>query len=137
PKVYVCDSGLAAYLLGKDPAALARPGEPATEPLVETFVVNELLRQAAWAETDVRLRHYRDRDGTEVDLLLESADGRVVAVEVKAGLSFRSRALQGLTKLRDRLGGDFVHGILLYAGGEALALGDRLTALPISALWRL
>ncbi|MGH8909094.1 MAG: ATP-binding protein [Egibacteraceae bacterium] len=136
PKVYISDSGLAAHLLGKGPGALGRPDEPATGPLMETFVVNELQRQTSWAETAVTLFHFRDRQGAEVDVVLEAADGRVVALEVKAGLSFRPKSLDWLAKLRDLLDGDFVHGILLYAGRDALPLGDRLTALPISALWR-
>ena len=34
--------------------------------------------------------HFRDRDGIEVDLVLESGDGRVVGVEVKAGATVRA-----------------------------------------------
>jgi hypothetical protein len=40
-----------------------------------------------------------------------------------------------LTTLRDALGDQFVHGFVLYTGKRSLAFGDRLTALPISALW--
>jgi predicted AAA+ superfamily ATPase len=46
--------------------------------LVETFVVGELRAQAEWSETRPSFFHYRDRDGVEVDLVLESGDGRVV-----------------------------------------------------------
>ena len=31
--------------------------------------------------------------------------------------------------------GVFRNGIVLYAGRDAFSLGDRLTALPLSALW--
>jgi len=82
PKVYVAGSGLAAYLLGKDPSALARPTDPARGLLTETFVVNEILRRASWLDQEVRLHHLRDRGGAEIDLVVEAADGRVVAIEV-------------------------------------------------------
>jgi predicted AAA+ superfamily ATPase len=39
--------------------------------LLETFVYQELRRQASWQEQDVRLHHFRDKDGAEVDVVLE------------------------------------------------------------------
>ncbi|MGH9187847.1 MAG: ATP-binding protein, partial [Acidimicrobiales bacterium] len=49
-KVHITDSGLAAHLLGRDPAGLERPEAPARGPLMETFVVNELRRQIGWLD---------------------------------------------------------------------------------------
>jgi hypothetical protein len=37
--------------------------------------------------------------------------------------------------MRSRLGGAFAHGILLHLGQEVLPFCDRVTALPLSALW--
>src|SRR5664279_3936341 len=45
PKVFIADPGLASWLLGKTPAALENPTDPATGQLVETFVYAELRRQ--------------------------------------------------------------------------------------------
>jgi uncharacterized protein len=42
-----------------------------------------------------------------------------------------------LTWLASRLGDRFRAGILLYAGEQQLPFGDRLTALPMAALWTL
>ena len=52
--------------------------------LVETFAVNELMKQAGWARQEARFPHFRTRDRQEVDLVIESVSGSVVAVEVKA-----------------------------------------------------
>lgn len=41
-----------------------------------------------------------------------------------------------LNLLREGLGNRFVQGIVLYTGQDALAFGDRLTALPMDAPWR-
>ncbi len=52
--------------------------------LVETFVVQELRRQASGWEYDVRFSHYRDKDKQqEVDIVLERGPSRVVGIEVK------------------------------------------------------
>ena len=137
-KLYVTDSGLAAALTNKDPAALARPTDTSVGGLVETFVTNEVAKQLTWDDTGARLHHYRDRGGPEIDLILEAPDGRVVAIEVKAAISPGPDATRWLTWLRDRLdriGDDFVHGFVLHTGRNRVSLGDRLTLLPLDALW--
>jgi uncharacterized protein len=106
-------------------------------PLIETFVLGELTRQLALTEVPVRLYHYRDRDQYEVDAVLESASGEVIACEVKAAETVRSEDFRGITRLARRIGDQLVAGIVLYAGGQALPFGDRLRAWPISALWTL
>lgn len=138
PKLYMTDTGLAASLVGKDAVALARPQEPAAGPLVETLVVNELSKQLTWCRTAAALHHLRDSDGREVDLILEADDGRVVAIEVKATNTPRRDDFRWLEFLRDRLdrvGEDFVCGVVLHTGTRRLSFGDRLVALPISDVW--
>lgn len=135
PKVHITDSGLAAHLLGKNPDSLARPTDPARGPLLESFVANELHRQASWADEEVRLHHLRDRSGAEVDIVAEAADGRFVAVEVKAAPLVDRRDARHLEWLRKRAPGDFVCGAVLHTGEHAWRLGDRLLALPVSRLW--
>lgn len=134
-KVHVIDSGLAAHLLGRDPNGLERPDAAARGPLMETFVVNELRRQIGWLDLDVELHHLRDRNGAEIDVVLEANDGRVCGIEVKAGRTVGPEDARWLTWLRDRLGDAFVHGLVLYTGDRPLAFGDRISAVPMSYLW--
>jgi uncharacterized protein len=135
PKVFIADPGLAAWLLGKTPAALEDPADPATGRLVETFVFDELRRQLTWAQTEASLFHWQNRAGAEVDFVLETADGRIAAVEVKTGRTPRPEWFKWLTHMRDSVGEQFTAGIVLHGGAEILPFGDRLLAMPISALW--
>ncbi len=135
PKVFITDPGLAAWLIGKTPSALADPTDPATGRLVETFVFVELRRQLTWAATEASLFHWQDVKGAEVDFVLESSDGRIVAVEVKAGQTPKRDWFRWLGHMRDVLGDRFVGGFVLYGGQDVLPFGDRLLAAPISALW--
>ncbi len=135
PKLAYVDSGLACHLLGQDSSRLGDP-DGAAGPMVETFVLSELARQLSWNEQRAALFHYRTKDKVEVDAVLESADGRVVGIEVKAGATVRTDDLAGLRHLADRLGSRFVAGYLLYTGGHTLPFGDRLRALPLDVLWR-
>lgn len=135
PKLFLTDPGLAAWLLGKTPRALTDSSDPATGQLVETFVFNELRRQLTWASNDVTLFHWQDRSGAEVDIVIEAADGRVTAIEVKTGQTAKPEWFRWLAQMRDTIGSQFTAGIALYAGNEILSFGDRLIAAPISALW--
>jgi uncharacterized protein len=136
PKLVLTDSGLAAHLTGMSLRRARNPAAP-VGPLVETFVLGELTRQLALTDQSVRLYHYRDRDQYEVDAVLESASGQVVACEVKAAETVRSEDFRGIQRLTRRLGDQLVAGVVLYAGGQPLPFGDRLRAWPISALWAL
>jgi uncharacterized protein len=56
---------------------------------------------------------------------------------VKAAETVRDEDFRGLRHLTSRLGGRFRAGIVLYAGEQQLSFGNRLTALPMAALWTL
>ena len=62
------DSGLLCHVLGVDENQLASPFIYAGH-IVESFVLSELGRQLDWSSGQVRLHHYRTRDGVEVDAL--------------------------------------------------------------------
>ncbi|TAK86037.1 MAG: ATP-binding protein [Betaproteobacteria bacterium] len=135
PKLHLVDSGLAAHLLGLSAQRLAQDRH-ALGALLESFVVGELRKQAAWAETRVSLGHFRSPAGAEVDVVLEDRRGRVAGVEVKASASVGRRDFSGLLLLQQSLRARFACGVVLYTGEQAVPFGDRLIALPVSALWR-
>lgn len=134
PKLVLTDTGLASYLVGANRDTMARIGGPFGQ-LLETFVANELRKQLTWSKTRPSLWHFRDRDGAEVDLILEYPDGRIVGIEVKASSSPSPDDLRGLRFLSDRLGDRFHFGILLHTAPEATRFGANLAALPVSVLW--
>lgn len=138
PKLYASDTGLAAAIIGKGPEALARPTDPSTGPLIESFVVAEIAKQLTWSEVSARLFHLRDRDGLELDGVIEASDGRVVAIEVKSSTVPRIQDAAPMSRLRDKLdtvGSDFVAGVVFHTGDRRVPLGDRLVGLPIADLW--
>lgn len=136
PKLAFVDSGVAANLLGAEARSLWRPGGP-VGPLLEGFVLMELARQLGWSTVRAELFGYRTRDGVEVDAVLEDRTGRVVGIEVKASSTVRGEDFRGLRHLAERLGDDFVVGIVLYTGTDSVRFGDRLRAVPVAALWEM
>ncbi len=97
----------------------------------------ELARQLTWAEEQVELYHYRTKDKVEVDAVLENRQGQVVGIEIKAASTVRPDDFRGLRHLADRLGDDFIAGIVLHTGTQTLPFGDRMRAMPVSALWEI
>ncbi|MBA2281032.1 MAG: DUF4143 domain-containing protein [Actinomycetota bacterium] len=135
-KVVVSDVGLAAALTGAAPAAFSQPGEGLGR-LFETFVIGELHKQVAWADRSVAVLHFRDRNGVEVDAVLEDRrSGEVAGVEAKSTSSPRPNDARHLATLRDRLGDRFRVGVVVHLGDQVLPLGDRLWAVPLSAMAR-
>lgn len=136
PKLAFVDTGIVCHLLGQDAARLDEPGGGAG-PVLENFVAAELSRQLTWSDERVRLYHWRTKDRVEVDVILETPDGRVVGIEVKAGATVRSEDLSGLRKLSELAGEKFVAGFVLYTGKQTLPYGSKLRAIPMDALWRI
>jgi uncharacterized protein len=135
PKLHFVDSGVAADLLQASVEALRQPTSTIVGALLETFVASELARNSTWATQRIRLSHFRDRDKREIDIIAETADGRIAGVEVKAAIDVDESDFRHLIYLRDRLGDRFVNGVVFHFGERPLPFGDRLTALPVSALW--
>lgn len=137
PKVHLVDTGLAASLIGlgeRELRALDRDRELGS--LLESFVVTELCKQASWSEQPVDILHFRDRNGPEVDVIVEQrTSGAIAGIEVKASMTPRAEHARHLVLLRDRLGDRFTVGVVLHLGTAVLPLGERLWAVPVSALW--
>lgn len=133
PKLYLCDTGLLAALVGADEERIARD-ERVTGPLLETFAVMEVAKHVDWADTSATQYHYRHRE-EEIDIVLEASSGELAAVEVKASATVGRSDWRPMTKLRDARSDLFRAGIVLYTGEQTLPLSDRIWAVPIGGLW--
>ncbi|HEX5400845.1 MAG TPA: ATP-binding protein [Pseudonocardiaceae bacterium] len=138
PKIVVVDTGLAADLRGLGEQAFAPAADgTAAGALFETFVITEVMKQATWSGRSVDLSYFRDRDGAEIDLIVEDRrTGELAGLEIKLTGTPTVRHAKHLMMLRDRLGERFTTGLVVHAGSQTLPLGDRIWAVPVAALWR-
>ena len=134
PRLHVGDTGLAAALLGADTAALSTDRELLGQ-LLETFVFQELRRQASWHDARATFFHFRDKDGAKVGVVIERGVRALAAVEVKAAATVRPAAFRGLRKLANAVGERFAGGVVLYDGEVGVRFGERSYAAPIRQLW--
>ena len=134
PKLHVADTGIGCALLGMDAADLA--ADPVvTGRLLESFVQSELRRWYAASDNPPAMFHFRDREGFEVDLVLEWGGRAVVGVEVKLAASVQARDFRGLRRLAEACGPRFRAGVIFHDGEHLLTFGQGLYAVPLAALW--
>jgi predicted AAA+ superfamily ATPase len=129
PKLYLSDAGLAGYLAGLDLSASIR-NDPLWGALFETYVAQNLLStlSAKWQKASLYFWVVQGRH--EVDFVIE-AERSCIALELKSAARWQERDLAGLKAFLAAT----PHcraGILCYNGENAVRLGPKLWALPIS-----
>lgn len=81
PKLYFCDTGLAAYLSMWTSKDVLMNGA-ASGHYFENYVVGELLRNTAYGEANVNMTYYRDTNQKEIDVVIEE-NGVLHPIEIK------------------------------------------------------
>lgn len=141
-KHHLADPALAARLLGADVETLLDDsvvGPPVPRrgsmlgALFESLVTLDVRVYAQAAEASVH--HLRTRDGDhEVDLIVQRADQRMVALEVKLSPAVDDRDTAHLRWLRDRSGEDLLDAVIVTTGGEAYRRADGIAVVPAALL---
>lgn len=135
PKRYLLDAGLLAAILRVDMTAILHD-EKLLGQVIDTFVASQLRGEIEVCATRPRLYHLRDSDSRrEADIVAELSGERVLAFEVKASSAVTASDARHLAWMRDQLGDRFIGGVVFHVGPHVFPLGDRITALPISAIW--
>jgi len=134
PKLHFLDSGLLASMRGISPEQVRRD-RSTFGTVLEPFVYSEVRKIAAWSDRQPSIFHFRDREGVEVDIVLETSEGYISGIEIKAAASVTSQDFKGLRKLEETLRDRFTQGVVLYDGDQVVSFGNNLFAAPISSLW--
>ncbi len=135
PKRYLLDPALVAAVLGLGRDAILY-GPDMLGRLLDTFVAAQLRAELAASGNDPRLYHLRDEQGRrEVDLLIETAGGQLIAIEVMASATVTASDARHLAWLRDETGDAFAAGIVLHTGPHVFPISDRIVAAPVATLW--
>ncbi len=135
PKRHIIDPGLLGPLLGLDLRSVLRSADLLGR-VIDSFVTAQLRAELAVCDEAPRMFHLRESHGRhEIDLILESSDGRVVALEFKADASPPASAAQHLRWMRDRIGDRFAFGAVMHSGPLPYMIDERIAALPICSIW--
>ena len=142
PVHQLADPALAARLLGVDASGLIDGADPRPSTardgtlfgaLFESLVTLSVRVYAQANET--RVAHLRTRAGEhEIDLIVERADGKVVALEVKLSALVDDRDVRHLRWLADRIGPNLLDAVVITTGTEAYRRRDGIAVVPASLL---
>jgi len=127
PKLYMCDTGLAAYLMGFERLEEVKR-HPVAVALWETHVVMQIIRHYFSQGRQPPLWYWRTAQGAEVDLLIEKG-GQFIAIEIKATENPDEKSLKGIQSLQ-RFYGDqcLISGYIASRTSHAYPLSDSVQA---------
>ena len=142
PKHQLADPALTARLLGLDAAALLEGGEGNPRVVRRGSLLGRLfealvtlsLRVYAQAN-EAQVRHLRLHGGQrEIDLIIERADRKVLAIEVKLNRTVGDRDVKHLLWLREQLGDNLLDALVVHTGPEAYRRRDGIGVVPAALL---
>jgi len=119
-KLYFCDVGLAAWLIGITQAAQLS-SHPLRGALFENLVVMEFVKHALHRGERPDLHFFRDSNGLEVDLLVGNGlpPGQLGLVEIKSGQTVSSSWFKPMERVAQALGPTRIgRRMMIYGGSE-------------------
>ena len=124
PKLHFYDSGLACWLLGIRTAEQLR-SHPLRGAIFETWVVSEIAKHRMNRGETGGLSFYRDRDGAEIDLVVEGPS-EITLVEAKSAETASSSLFDGARRVRRHLDGTSrpCGVVVVYGGSRAQTRTD-------------
>lgn len=128
PKLYFCDPGLAAWFVGvRTPDHISI--HPQRGALFENWIMTELLKAQTNHGLKPTLHFLRDKEGHEIDALIETGPNTFHAVEIKSGETIASDFFSGLDYWRAKLTRQRITPWLIH-GGTTLQHREKATVLP-------
>lgn len=131
PKLYFCDTGLAAHLSRWTSREVLLNGA-ANGQYFENHVVGELMRQNAYGSKIAYLTYYRDSKQKEIDVIIES-DGVIHPIEIKMSSNPDSRIVKTfrlLEKSDHKLG----QGLVVCMADHVFPIDERNIQVPVGLL---
>jgi uncharacterized protein len=128
PKVYFADVGTLCYLVGLKDAEHAAAG-PMGGAIMETVVVNEVVRSLTHRAREPQVYFWRTSTGTEVDLVVDTGS-ELVPVEVKLSSTPRPSMAASIGIFRKDLGDRALKGYVVHPGDTRLPLSPDAVAWP-------
>ncbi|MDB6078300.1 MAG: hypothetical protein JWO82_2047 [Akkermansiaceae bacterium] len=128
PKLYFCDPGLVSWLLGVRSVEHVTV-HPQRGALFENWVVTELVKAQTNRGRKPSIYFLRDREGHEIDALIETAPGTFQAVEVKSGETIAADFFSGLSYWKHELSRQKLVPWLVH-GGTSHQQREAATVLP-------
>lgn len=131
PKLYFIDTGIAVRLQGwQEQTPLMT--SPQAGPLFETLVFSEILKFIQYYGKDWQFYFWRTKEGEEIDFLVITASGLIVALDAK--LSLHATQPVRLPPQFKKVFPQAKQMVLVTFGGRRIQLSAECLAVPIAEL---
>lgn len=131
PKMYLLDTGLAAYLTKWPDAQTLMSGAMAGA-FFETYVMAELIKSYMFRGKDTPFFYYRDKDGREIDLLIQVGQ-TLFPVEIKMTAHPKTEDMATMRYVRERWK-DVGYGAVVCNVGAPIPVDRETDALPVGCI---
>lgn len=125
PKLYFYDTGIASSLLRITGTEMLHT-HYMYGALFENLVISEIIKSQVHRGRRPAVYYWRESNGVEIDCIIESADGVLTAVEIKAGQTFNEGYLRNLRLFPLENRGQEIRKMVIYGGHETTVIKDIL-----------
>jgi len=135
-KLYFTDTCLLCHILQRNIEDIYKNDKTTMGHIFENFIATEIMKAAKSAGT-FSVSHFNpvQYQGKEVDFVIESPDGKIVAIEVKLDGTINEKDWANMNAMRETVGNRFLKGIIIYTGTDLLPVGRNIWAVPVNYLW--
>ncbi len=130
PKIYFCDTGLACYLAKVADAETLKNGY-LRGPMVETYIVNEIIKSHENNGMNTGFSYYRDQSG-EIDLVM-LRDGKLTLIECKSGITYDAKDVKSFERM-SRTSYEIGPSCIICMTEKPYVLKENVYALPIASI---
>jgi predicted AAA+ superfamily ATPase len=131
PKLYFTDTGLACYLMGIHDMDVLSKGIYRGR-LVETYIVNEIMKSYSNNCTGCGFFYYRDSNGNEIDLIMLK-NSKAHLVECKSGVTFGKGDVKAFGKMKS-MSYEVAESCIICNTGTVYPISDSVFVLPITSI---
>lgn len=117
PKLYFYDTGIASSLLRITGPEMLRT-HYLYGALFENLVISEIIKWQAHAGKRPSVYYWRESNGSEVDCIIESENGNITAIELKAGMTFTADFLRNLKLFPSEEKKKRIRKMVVYGGTD-------------------
>lgn len=131
PKLYFCDTGLAAYLSMWTNRDVLMNGA-ASGHFFENYVVGELLRNASYGRNKVNMTYYRDTNQKEIDVIIEE-NGMLHPIEIKRSTNPERKLIKTFDVLR-KSGNKIGNGLVICMTDRVFPIDENNILVPATII---
>lgn len=132
PKLYFYDTGLPVHIIGWSTAEITM-NSPMNRAYFENFVISEIYKSYYNSGKEPVMYYYRDKEGQEIDLILEK-DGILHPIEIKKAAIITKEMISNFSVLKAVYPYSVGKGAVICNAQKLSAINQNALIIPVSTI---